>query len=305
MSQDLSNLNLGSGAQPVYQPTSVSSTESSTSPTASTSKDSIERASSVVAALYLPPMAFPMLTPPDPNNIEAITRLAMDKICLSILDSWSESLKKIADEKREEEKQKELNPLYKEIHFIGGLFFSISSIFLHAIFGTQAAEALQKAAGGADQKSVITNKLASQLSLWALDGVLSGYLMTIVDKLPSAANLNEGDKKVLANQIQVMLLSSALAALFKEMRLAKENWSSITAQDFISLLANPGQLNNPHATVLAALIVNTLQDLPEEARIRMARTLNIYMDDNPDLPTLLDLGESTDVQLSILHSTRT
>lgn len=304
MTQDL-NLNSGTGNQAalpgtesLYQITPLS-TPDETQVKGLTSKDSIEKAGEVVASLYLPSMANPILIPPDPNHIAAIGQLAMDKICLDLLDSWSKSLQKIAEDKKEADRKDALNPILQEIHVAGALFFAIATIFIRAIFGTQAAEALQKS-DGTDQKA-ITTKLAAQLSQWALDGTLSGYLMTIVDKLPSSANLKEGEKIILAQQIQVMLLASVLAGLYKL------QYGGVTAKEFMDVLAKPIVVDSPHAQVLAALIVNTLSsdELPIEAKSRLARSLNIYLDTDPNLPTLFDLGETASIQLSILHSSQT
>lgn len=303
MSQDLSNLNLGGGNQAglpgmdgLYQvqQTSIEQTQPSTSqPT----KDTIEKASQL-AALYLPLlMSNPVLIPPDPNYIMAITQLEMDRICLNILDSWSKNLQQIAEEKKEADRRDEINPLLKEIHVTAGLLLAVATIFLRAIFGTQVAEAIQKPSEMSDDKAIAL-RFASQLNQWSLDGTLNGYLMTIVDELPSSANLSEDQKMVVAKQLQVMLLASALAGIYK----TQTQW--ITAEEFINILSNPTTLNDPQAVLLAVLLVNTLNDLPEVARSRMAKTLTLYMNTNPDLPTLFDLNQTAGIQLSILNNSR-
>lgn len=304
MSQDFTNLNTGMGnqsglpnAEALYQPKQTSALDSKVQETSLHSKDSIEKASAVVASLYLPPLSNPLLIPPDANNIIAISQLAMDKICLNILDSWSQSLKKIAEEKREADRRKELNPLLQDLNMAGGLVLAVATIFIRAIFGTQIAQALQKNPGLTDEK-VIAHKFATQIAQWSLDGVLGGYLMTIVDKLPSATSMNEGEKKVLAQQMQAMLLAAALGGIYK----AKYEW--ITSKEFMDVLSDPFSLKDSNMAMLAMLLVNTLNELPEEAKLRMMKTLNIYMDSNPDLPSLFDLGHTTGVQLSILKATR-
>lgn len=304
MSQDFSNLQAGghqpgiTGSEAFFEVQSTGSAEQANKVTGQPTKDSIEKAAAIVASLYLPPMSNPLLIPPDPTLAMAIGQLAMDKICLSILDSWSENLAKIAEEKKAQDLRDEMNPVWREIHLASAIILSVATIFIRAIFGTQVTEALQKSEGLTDEKA-IANHFAVQLNRWALEGVLNGYLLTIVDKLPSAARLNEAQKTTLANQLQIMLLASALAGIYK----IQTKW--ITSEEFINLLANPGILNDPQAAILAMLIVNTLALLPEEARSRMTRTLTIYMDTNPNLPTLFDLGKTAEVQMSILNSSRT
>lgn len=302
MNQDFSNLNMGAGQPSVTNPESIYQAQQTQGPsqtqqvTGQSNKDSIEKAAALVASLYLPPMSNPLLIPPDPNLAVMIGQLAMDKICLNILDSWSKNLQKIAEEKKEADRRDELNPILREIHVTAGLILAVSTIFVRAIFGTQVAEALQKPE---NTEKTIAVQYATKLNQWALEGTLKGYLMTIVDELPSSANLNEAQKTILANQIQVMLLSSALAGLYK----LKTQW--ITSDEFINLLSHADSLNDPQASLLAMLIVNTLAELPEAERIRMAKTLSIYMDSNPELPTLFDLNQTADIQLSILHSSHT
>lgn len=300
---DLSNLQTGQGQQSgIGGPGSIYSTQppldQTVHPTGQPTKDSIERAGALVAALYLPLMNSPVLYTPDPNLAIEIGQLALDKICLNILDSWSKNLQEIAEQQKEDEKRKELNPILRDFHVTAALFLSVATIFIRAIFGTQIAELIQKP-GNITNEQALANKFASQISQWALEGVLDGYLLTIVDKLPSAANLTEDKKIILAKQIEAMLLSSALAALYK----VQTQW--ITGAEFVNLLANPGILNNPDATRLADLLLNTLIQLPPNEKTRFARAVNIYMDSNPDLPTLFDLGKTAEIQLSILSSTRT
>lgn len=303
MTQDFSNLNTGAGQPGITGPGSLfevqqtGATDQTTHVKGPMTKDSIEKASELVAALYLPPMSNPLLTPPDPNLAVAIGQLEMDKICLSVLDEWSKSLQKIAEDQKEADRKAELNPVWREIHVTSVIFLSIASIFIRAVFGNQAAEAIQKNEGFTE--SGIAKKFAGQLAQWAIQGTLKGYLMTIVDQLPSSASLAEAQKTVLANQIQVMLLSSALAGLY----VSKTGW--ITSEEFIHLLSNPGLLKDSDAAALAMIIVNTLSELPEIERARMARTLTLYMDRHPELPTLLDLGKTTEVQMSILKSSPT
>jgi hypothetical protein len=307
MNQDFSSLNTSSGQQQpgisglpgfsgVQPATPAGSTAQATGvPT----KDSIEKAGALAAALNLIPLMSnnPILNAPDPNMIGMISQLAMDKICLNILDSWSKNLQEIADQKKEDEKKIEANPILREMYVTASVFLAVATIFLRAIFGTQVAEAFQS--GGAHNDQLIAQKFASQLTQWALDGTLNGYLMTVVDQMPSSATMSEGQKGVLVNEIQVMLLSSGLAAVYK----SQTHW--LTSEEFINLLANPGILNDPNANLLSMLIVNTLSELPVDARTRMARTLTIYMNSNPDLPTLFDLGQSTAIQNSILNGSRT
>lgn len=305
MTQDSSNLHMGSGSnlgqgisgpsgdfgiQPVSQPDQPP-------PSGQPTKDTIEKAAALVASLYLPPMSNPMLTPPDPDLAISIGQMEMDKICLSILDSWSKNLEEIAEAKKEQERRDEINPIIREMHISAGIILSVATIFIRAIFGTQAAEAFQSTGGITDEKS-IANRFATQLNQWALDGTLDGYLKTIVDKLPSAEKMTEAEKIILIKQLQVMLLSSALAGLYK----TQTQW--ITAEEFIYLLSHPNMLNDPNSAMLAVLIVNGLSELPEPARMRMAKTLSIYMNTNPDLPTLFNLSESAEVQMSILNSSR-
>ncbi len=307
MNQDFSNLNMGSGQQPgltgaegVFQ-TQQTTPSTPTQTTGPTSKDSIEKASAIVASLYMPLMSNPLLLPPDPNQAIVISQLALDKICLCILDSWSKNLQEIEEARKADDKKAQLNPILREIHVTAALFLAVATIFIRAIFGTRIAEVFQKNGGLTDEKLVV-NKFSSQLAQWAMDGTLKGYLMTIVDKLPSAAHLKEEDKEILAKEIELMLLSSALAALYKASQQGPMNSQWITHEEFIHLLANPNALNDPHAAVLSMLIVNVLSDLPEDARLRMSRTISLYMDSNPDLPTLFDLGQSTEIQLSILNA---
>ena len=90
MNQDLSNLNTGAGhqgslsgldafynVQPVVPDQTVQ-------PAGQPTKDSIEKASALVASLYMPLISNPILVPPDPNLTLAIGQLAMDRICLNI-----------------------------------------------------------------------------------------------------------------------------------------------------------------------------------------------------------------------------
>ncbi len=305
MSSDLSNLQSGSGHHPgitgtdsLSQIQQTGSTDQIVQPTGQPTKDSIEKASALVAALYMPPMSNPSIYAPDPNLAIEVGQIAMDKICLNVLDSWSKNLQEIAAQKKEQDRQDELNPILRDIHMTGAIFLAVATIFVRAIFGTQIAQLLDKS-GSLNNEQAVASKFASQLSQWALEGVLDGYLMTIVDKLPSAQNLNENQKMILAQQMQAMLLSSALAALYK----VQTQW--ITAPEFINILANPSILSDPSATRLADLLVNTFNKLPSVERERLGRSLNIYMDSNPDLPSLFDLGKTTEVQLSILSSTRT
>lgn len=298
MNPDFSNLPTGTGPQQgIFSPDALSpvqGADKTSKVSGQPTKDSIEKVSAEIASLYLPPMSNPILIPPDPNMIVAIGQLAMDKICLSILDEWSKSLAQIAEEKKEADRKAELNPIWREVHLASAIILSVATIFIRAIFGTNIAEGL-KVEGPASEKA-IAQRFATQLNAWALSGVLKGYLMTIVDKLPTASYLSENQKAILSNQIQIMLLASSLASLYK----IQFNW--ITSEEFIHLLGKPDVLNNPDATVLSMLIVNTLSELPDGERNRMARTLALYMDTNPSLPTLFDLGKTAEVQLSILHS---
>lgn len=111
MDQNLPNLGTGQqqpglpGSDAIFgiQPTSADQTlEVGGQPT----KDSIEKAAAIVAALYMPPMSNPLLVPPDPNVTVAIGQLAMDKICLNILDSWSKNLQEIAEQAKEAQKKR-------------------------------------------------------------------------------------------------------------------------------------------------------------------------------------------------------
>lgn len=178
------------------------------------------------------------------------------------------------------------------------LFLAVATVFLRAMFGTKVAELLQKS-GDDDKDKVMANTLASQLVKWAQDGTLNGYLLTIVDGLPSAANLSENQKQGLANQIQVMLLSSVLAGLYK----IKNHTQLITSDIFMGLLSNLKSLNDPNAELLATQINIVLKELPDDAKHRMLTSLSIYMNSNPNLPTLFNLGQATEVQLSIHHAT--
>lgn len=306
MGQDLSNLNMGSGQPGLTGTDGFLEVQQAGGPsqpakvTGQPTKDSIEKAGELAAALYLQAMSNPLLIPPDdPNHILAIGQLAMDKICLQILDSWSKSLQEIAEAKKEADRRDALNPLLMEVHMTAALFLAVASIFIRAIFGTQVAEALNKITDGGNIEKAIATRFAAQLNQWADEGILKGYLMTIVDQLPSSVNLSEAQKTVLANQIQLMLLGSALAGLYK----IDTKW--IKSEDFMNVLAHPEIMKDSNATALATLIINILNELPEEARARMIRTLSIYMDTNPDLPTLFDLGQTTDIQMSILKSSPT
>lgn len=298
MSQEFSNLQTGGHQPGLTGPDALIGIQqtSGTDQTvaAPTSKDSIEKAAELVAALYLPPMSNPQLIPPDSNLVVVIGQLEMDKICLNILDSWSKSLQKIAEQTKEDERLKELNPILREVHVTASLFLAVASIFIRAIFGTKVADAIQKTS----KDNGIEQRYAAQLNQWAAAGTLQGYLMTIVDTLPSAGNLSEAQKNILSKQLQVMLLSSALAGLYK----VQTNW--ITSEEFFNLLADPSFLKNSNAIGLSALIVKTLAELPEVDRSRMTRTLTIFMNSNPELPTLFDLGQTAGVQLSILNSSR-
>ena len=232
--QNLSNLNTGTGpqsnlfgtdsifgAQPVTGADQITAPGSTGQPT----KDSIEKASELVAALYMPPMSNPLLIPPDQNLAIAIGQLGMDKICLNILDSWSKNLQEIGEQIKEEELKKETNPVLKDVHATAALFLAVATIFVRAIFGSQIAALLNPGDDLSDNK-VIANKFASQLNQWAQEGTLNGYLLTIVDQLPSTANLSEAQKTILAKQMEVIVLSSALAGLYK----AQTDW--ITSEEF-------------------------------------------------------------------------
>lgn len=304
MSQDLSNLQTGAGNQPgvsgsqnIFEIQQAGAPPDQPKVTPAQDKDSIEKAGEIIASLYLPPSSSPLLYAPDPKNLVAIGQLELDKICLNILDSWSKNLQKIAEEKKEDDRRAELNPVLREIHNVGSLFLAIATIFVRAIFGTQAAEALQKTDNLSNEKS-IAERLVSQLNQWSLNGVLNGYLLTIVDQLPSAAKLNEAEKNLLGKQIQAILYGSALAGIYK----AKFEW--ITAEEFLNFLENPTILNDPNATLLAINLVNLLNELPDVERARSLKSLAIYINTNPDLPSLFSLGETTGVQLSILNSCR-
>lgn len=303
MSGDLSNLNLGPGNQPfvsgsggAQQVEGSLDNQAVKAPPGVSDKDTIEKLGEVIASLYLQSnISTPILFPPDANNIAAITHLAMDKICLSILDNWSKSLQEIADQKREDEKRAELNPTWKDLQMSAGVVLSIVTIFIRAIFGTQAAEALLKS-NSVNIDKVIADRFATNLATWGLNGVLKGYMLTILDQMPSTAKLSEGDKILLGKQLEIMVLASALGALYK----VDTKW--LTAEEFVNLLTNPTLLTNPNAQILAALILKELGELPPEKNARTVRMLMNYMNSNPDLPTLMNLGESTEAQVSILNS---
>lgn len=301
MSSDLSNLNLGGNQTPITGPETITGVDSSQSTgshkTGSIDKDTIERVGEAMAALYLQPnMSIPILFPPDGNSVAMIVQLGMDKICLAVLDSWSQSLQEIAEQKRRDDARAELNPTWQNFQQSAGVILSILTIFVRALFGTNAAEALQKG-NGVDADKQMADRFANNLATWGASGALKGYILTVIDQMPSAAKLSEGDKVILGKQLEVMVLASALAALYK----AETKW--ITPEEFVNILNNPSILNTPSAGVLASLIARELEGLPTLESERTLRMILEYVATNPDLPTLMDFGGDGTHHTSILNAT--
>lgn len=271
------------------------------------SKDTIESQSALIASLYLHnfQMSFPVIIPPTTEEFLAIQNIAMNKVCMSILDNWSKGLQEIADQKREEEKQADINPnpLHRDLHIAGGLITSIAMIFIHAIFGNTVAEALNKS-DNLPPEAAHALRYATQLYQWSNEGVLNGYLKSIVDQLPSSKNLTAQGKEILSKQLEIMLLGSAVAALFK----TDSKNGYISPERFNELMANPAEIKDPTLRALVYRLIDefgVLGALSQTDKVKMEKTLGLYLETNPDLPSLLNLDESANIQLSILNNVQT
>lgn len=175
---------------------------------------------------------------------------------------------------------------------IAALFGAGAAFYAGFVNVAQAAKEGPKVA---DVKNLAV-QYASRIIQLAQSGILSNFILAAVsDKLPNAANMTEQQKQQVMLSVKVILLSTALAALYKADNAYQSKDGAvghITAQEYLGLLNGTTQVDpNSQQGQLIAMINADLNNpnMPSDVSNKLKNAVADYMDTNPGFGGLFDL----------------
>lgn len=348
------------GVTPVKPATSVNAPKK----TGYSSNDSLVSAEMAALAMMWS-MNVPILPPPDQSKS---MQLGISKIASQVLDSWTESLKKQAEERKTREnspaflaeneaKRSKDSGVIKSVRdyllqlkesgdnamlgtltnalVISGLFTGVlvqsavdvastnlvsvtPQINFAADFATQGLlpisedfraqlgligawamgtlitystfEAVtEKQSGKAVDERALADKYANKiLSLLKSDHLNNFIMAMLVHRTEKGEPLSEERKAELSASLKLVLLSSALAAVYKS------KTGKITGEEFLDLCSGKLKAETGEEANLVSAIQDQLKGMSSLEKLHMLNALSDYMDSDPKLSSFFNIGETFD-----------
>lgn len=149
---------------------------------------------------------------------------------------------------------------------------------------------VEKPVGKPFDERILADKYATKILALLGTPELNNFIMAmLVNKTEKGAPLTDGRKLELSSILKVVLLASALASVYKS------KTGKVTDQEFLDLISGKMKPEKGIESDLVKAIQNQLSEVknPDE-KLRILEALAEYMDKDPKLEALFDVGATFD-----------